>query len=370
MGASANSLVTIHRTPQSSAPQYAIGNLLYIAQIQSGIELHLIGYQTLEQIETTQCVEILTSGALSQISCHLPPHCGRVEYVKNSSTWFTEIGICIGVGQTPIQVKEDDVTYVKNMYKVYHPILKPTTIKWRHLTRKVGKYPRKHMPRSDYQFRGLHIEDIVMFVLNKENSDDWYIYSAYLHSSFAMYTQKLIIEKPQFNSVDSKVCITTLTQSRIPIILGPMSKKEAIYNSMFTSVFLPGMKTTKLRFVVDHDTFMNGSGYVAFNDDDFVVNCNPSKATMTLLPVTLTSVLNTVGHSVLIITTTILYSLLDAVQYVVRLVSFAVNLYIALIFVCINVYKYRMSLFDSIITSLAMTLVVQYLHGHCNYRYG
>lgn len=373
MGSTTDRLVNIYTSPTSALPYYAIGNLLENANIQSSIRLTHVGYQKLNQIETTQCVEILTTGILAATQCHLPPHCGQVEYFKNSSTWTTETGICIGMGSSPIIINKGRTVYSKNLYKLYQPELGPTTFTGKHKRHRRHKHTVKHYNREygprHWDYRGLSPDDVIMFVLNLENSDQYYLYSSSLLTSFALYHQNMTIMKPWVQVVDYRLCIPTIPQSHLPVVLGPMTYDQAIYNSIFTPVWLPGMTKTTLRFITDYDSYMNGSGYIVANNDQFEVRCDPAKATMTLLPVSLTTVLNTIGQAVLVVITTIVTSLLDAVWYVVRLLNYAVNVYLSALFVIINVYKYRMSLFDSIVTSIAVTVVVQYLHGHYNHGY-
>lgn len=374
MGSTTDRLVNVYTTSSSRQPYYAIGNLLEHANIQSAVELKFIGYQKLDQIQTTQCVEILTTGILAATQCHLPPHCGQVEYFKSTSTWTTETGVCIGMGSSPIVVTRGSTVYSKNLYKIYEPQLAPVTFE---SNRKNIRHKRKHVvnhhirkygPR-DFSYRGLSPDDVVMFVLNLENSDKYYLYAASIYSSFALYFPNMTIIKPWIQVVDNRLCIPTIPQSHLSVVLGPMTYDEAIYNSIFTPVWLPGMTKTTLRFVTDYDSYMNGSGYVVANDDQFELRCDPAKATLTLLPVSLTTVLNTIGQAVLVVIVTIMSSLLDAIWYLVRLLNYAINIYLCTLFIIINVYKFRMSLFDSALTSLATTVVVQYLHGHYNHGY-
>lgn len=363
VGASTDRTVTIFANRQPTLLQYPIGNLFEIANLNTEITLTHIGYQTLNQIQTTQCVQVLTTGTLGQQSCNLPQYCGRVEYFKNSSTWFTEVGLCIGLGPTPIIIDINGHKYTKNLYNVYQPSFPQH--RFRHLT-----YIKElEINGQVTKYRQLTMEDVSMLLLNLENTDDWYIYSNSLIWSFPMYNTNIRPLKPYTQSVDSKICIPTISENLVPIILGPMSKETALYNSMFTQYVLPGMTPTTKRFIVDYDSIMDGKGKIVRNNGQFILTCDPAKETMSLLPISLTTILNTIGQAVTIVITTIFSALLGAVYYAAKIINNTVNIYLATLIIIINVYKYKLSLFDSVLSSIFITIVLQQLHGHYNVSY-
>lgn len=363
MGTTTHRSVNIRVIEKHRGPYYSIGSILKHAEVHQTITLRHIGYQTLEQLSSTQCAEVLTTGVLAQQSCNLPPHCGRVEYFKNTSTWFSEVGICVGLGPVPIVITIGSTSYTNNLYNVYAAQLTSAAI------RDVLAHDKvKYMPHHKLD-NNLNIVDLQMALLNKQNSDEWFIYAQELSLSYPLYSLNLLPQKPYTHAIDSRICIPTIQYSTVPIILGPMTKDEAIYNSMFTLLYLPGITPTTLQFITDYDSYMNGEGFVVSNNNKFTLACDPAKMTMTLLPITITSVLNTIGHALLILLTTILSALIDAIKYILRLIGHAANLYVTIILVIINIYKFRMSLFDSLATSIVIAIVVQYLHGHYNYGY-
>nr|UDL14005.1 MAG: hypothetical protein [Xiangshan tombus-like virus] len=57
-------------------------------------------------IDTTQCIQVVTTGALSNTKCTLPTYCGSIVYSTIQSTWWGKrVGVCIGMGQKPITLR-------------------------------------------------------------------------------------------------------------------------------------------------------------------------------------------------------------------------------------------------------------------------
>lgn len=66
-----------------------------------------------------QCVEILTTGILSGVSCSLPPHCGEVTYTNIRSGLLSSVGRCEGLGFTGV-ANANESNWLKGWKLVYN----------------------------------------------------------------------------------------------------------------------------------------------------------------------------------------------------------------------------------------------------------
>lgn len=318
------------------------------------IAINKYAYQNLDQFNTKQCVEVLTTGPITTVNCHLPAHCGSVEYTKTTSSWFSEVGVCIGMGEVPIIFHSQNKQVIaKNHYEVYYPTLEAKGNK-QHLNRHFKHRHHLTLPNKQINAKAITPTQITMILLHNPVNNNWFIYSMELMWSFPLYNDVYAAVHPRFKTLQTKVCIPTITNNNIPIFMGPYNRTEALRKSILLQSH---NGATDLRMILDYDNYIDGHGVVRQNNNKYQVVCNPTIMTSSLIPISISSVISTVGHCVLVVASTLWILIYEALMYICSLLTQIINPVVLFMSIIINVYKYKLSLIDSVVISIIISLV-------------
>lgn len=312
-------------------------------------------YTVISQFNSKQCIQVLTTGTLSTVSCSLPPYCGIHSYTKISSTWYgTEIGVCVGAGIFPefYASTEFNLKIAKNMYKVYHVQLTPmlrNTVQQTNFTTTLGV-------RNS-------VDQIRMDVLVHPINGQYYVRSSLLRASFPQFDLSGNLLQPGYiDSENGLKCIPRINTLKIPILLGPFSSQEAISNGIFFScrpVIDPQCYQGSV--ILDYAAIvLNGDVKLATTDVD--IRCDPGYSTLSVLPGgAFSAVLHVIGQAVTILIHTTLDLLWYPITFLYDQTVHFINLPSLILISLYSVYKYRLRLLDSAIIGLAGAVVVELL---------
>lgn len=312
-------------------------------------------YTVIDQFNSKQCIQVLTTGTISTVSCSLPPYCGIHSYTKISSTWYgKEIGVCVGAGVFPEFYANSDfnVKIAKNMYKVYHVQLTPI---------RTFNFVKK----SKMSVTGIksHFDAINMDVLVHPITGQYFVRSSLIRSSFPQFDLDGNLLQPEYvDSENGLKCIPRINSIKIPIMLGPFDRLEAINNGIFYHC----------RPAIDPDCYPGSvildyagilvNGRIQMLTTDVDVRCDPGYSTLSVLPGgAFSAILHVMGQAVTIFVQTLLDLLWYPITFLYDQTVHFINLPTLILVSLYSVYKYQLRLLDSAIIGLVGAVVVELL---------
>lgn len=307
------------------------------------------------QYNSKQCIQVLTTGTLSTVSCSIPPYCGIHSYTKISSTWYgTEIGVCVGAGIFPefFSSQELGVKIAKNLYRVYHVQL--TTLKKLSVASKLVK--------TTFATK-MNIDEINMDVLVHPITGEFYVRSSAIRSSFPQFDVNGNLLPPNYiDSENGLKCIPRVNSIKIPIMLGPFNQQGAINNSKFFHC-RPSIDPSCYQgsLVLDYAAILE-HGAVKLQTQSVDIRCDPGYATLSVLPGgVFSATLHVMGQAVAIICQTLLDILWYPITFLYDQTVHFINLPTLILISLYSVYKYNLRLLDSAIIGLVGAVVVELL---------
>lgn len=239
-----------------------------------------------------QCIQILYTGTFSQISCSLPPHCGSAVYHSIIDKWFgTSVGLCYGVGNSPISIKVNNKIHFKSSADwaaVYTPSFR--------------KYS------NDYPFPFNYSESFSLLHQTSPTGHSTYR----LMPNFIIYSQLLLTDQGEYilpglyKTNDSRYCSMKYSSSPNAIIDYPHAHTalHAVCQSNLPVYCLQPYScltppSVPKRVISPSYTFSYNGQNLELSDLHLptIVDCDPYAQTTNILPFSLSTITHTIAHA-------------------------------------------------------------------------
>jgi hypothetical protein len=302
--------------------------------LRNVIELHqtrfILGPK---RIDTTQCIEVLTTGILASVQCNLPPHCGNVLYEKQSSNWFrTEVGVCIGMGFKPMSYRFEGKAFIPPQWRmITHMMITGNVTQKTDITMVVLWDPINHytvVPKytiNEYPILDLRTFDFVMPIMREIQGKKCVDYTHYTDCPL-----ELVNVDPWLYAV-----------------FQPTNHHNHNVDALQDTLFEQQTCWLRSTLQVSRSKYQN-------------IRCEATRATSNMLPTVISSIPKTIGNVVLVVLRVIAETITNSVYELLHILSYVIDLPTFCLGFIYLVYKHR-AVVDSAIISFIISLIIAHI---------